>query len=276
MKYVPKELEGNVNVSRTHPLTELAWLVGGLVTLAAALYLALGFATELAARKMPVEAERWLGLRAMEHFAGEESPALQGRLEGLLESLPEDSPLRRYQFSVRLHPAEEVNAVALPGGNIVVFAGLLKQVRSENELAMVLAHELGHYANRDHLKGLGRGLGLTVTALLLLGPDSSASELVSSLFMSFEARYSQKQEAAADAFGLDLLASRYGHVGGATDFFTRLADQAGGRLPYLLASHPHPRDRIGKLQRLIAGQGFEERGTAALGQDVLEVVEGLE
>ena len=46
-----------------------------------------------------------------------------------------------------------MNAVALPGGNIVVFAGLLKEIKSENELAMILGHELGHFAHRDHLRG---------------------------------------------------------------------------------------------------------------------------
>ncbi len=240
MKFTPKELEGNVNVSRTHPLKELAWLVGGLLAILAALYLALGLGTELAAAKIPVDAERWLGQRAIESFPAEQNPALQQRLEQLLKTLPSDSTLHRYHFTVRLYETEDVNAVALPGGNILVFSGLLNQVRSENELAMVLAHELGHYARRDHLRGLGRGLGISLATLLLFGQDSSATDLVTSLFLSFEARYSQKQEAEADSFGLELLMARFGHAGGATDFFARLAGQSGGRLPYLLASHPHP------------------------------------
>jgi predicted Zn-dependent protease len=52
------------------------------------------------------------------------------------------------KINVYLMENEEINAVALPGGNIVVFTGLVAQVESENELAMVLAHEMGHFTHR--------------------------------------------------------------------------------------------------------------------------------
>lgn len=269
MKFTPRELEGNVNVSSTHPLAEFAWLVGELALIVAVVYFALGLVADLTAAKIPVEAESWLGRRALATFPGEANQALERRLQALLRALPADSPLHRYRFTVHLLESEEVNAVALPGGHIVVFSGLLRKVRTENELAMVLAHELGHFAHRDHLKGLGRGLGITVAALLLLGADSSAAEFSSNLFLPFAARYSQKQEAAADAFGLDLTAARFGHAGGATDFFTRLEAESGGRLPYLLASHPHPEDRIAKLRERIGQQGYAVKTTIPLAADLL-------
>lgn len=268
MKFTPREIEGNVNVSDTHPLAEFAWLIGELLLIVAVVYFALGAAADLAADKIPVEAEGWLGRRALANFPGKANPALERRLQELLRALPADSPLHRYRFSVHLLESEEVNAVALPGGHIVVFSGLLRKVRSENELAMVLAHELGHFAHRDHLKGLGRGLGLTVAALLLLGTDSSAAEFSSNLFLPFAARYSQKQEAAADAFGLDLTAARFGHAGGAADFFTRLEAESGGRLPYLLASHPHPEDRIARLRQRIEQRGYAVKATIPLVADL--------
>jgi predicted Zn-dependent protease len=74
--------------------------------------------------------------------------------------------------------------------------------------------------------------------------------------MSFQARYSQEQETAADRFGLELLDKRYGHVGGATDFFRRMAEKAGGNMPYLLASHPHPKARIAVLEAVTAERGY--------------------
>ncbi len=272
MKFTPKHLDENVNVSRTHPLAELAWMLGGLVLLTGILFFALGVSADWAASKAPISFENWLGETALVQFPGEENSALNERLQALLESLPSDSPLHQYRFRVFLSEVEEINAVALPGGNIVVFAGLLAQVNSENELGMILAHELGHFAHRDHLRSLGRGLGLALASALLLGENNAASDLISNTLLSFRARYSQGQESAADAFGLQLLNARYGHAGGSTDFFARLANEAGSRIPYLLGSHPHPGARIENLNRLIAGRGYAIEEPQALGEELKALV----
>jgi predicted Zn-dependent protease len=269
VKFTPKHIEENVNVSKTHPLAELGWLVGGLLLLVLVFYLLLGIATDIAVARIPTRAEAWLG----EHFVGRmevlESDALQLRLQRLIDKLPADSPLREYDFSVQLVESEEVNALALPGGHIVVFSGLVEQAESENEIAMVLAHELGHFAHRDHLRRLGRGLGLTVAAILIFGEDSSASDLVSRFLLVSENRYSREQESSADRFGLDLLVASYGHAGGAIDFFDRVGQQAGSRAPYLLASHPHPDDRVKEINDLIADKGYPVEATTVLREDLL-------
>lgn len=256
MKFTPKQLDGNVNVSKTHPLIELLWMVGGLIFLVGVTFVLLGISADWAASKTPVKVENWLGNLALAEFPAEESPALKARLEALLKQVPDDSPLHRYNFTIYLSDSDDVNAIALPGGRIVVFKGLLDQVESENELAMVLAHELGHFAHRDHMRGLGRGLGLAVATALLLGENNSASGLISKAVLTFQVKYSQSQESAADQFGVDLLTARYGHAGGATSFFARLAEDAGSKFPYVLASHPHPEDRIEGLNERIRRQGY--------------------
>ncbi len=270
MKFTPKHIDENVNVSKTHPLAELAWLVGGLLLLALIFYLVLGVTADLAVAKIPIKAEVWLGEHFVASFAAQENEPLRRRLQMLLDSLPADSPLHNYTFSVQLLENEEINALALPGGHIVVFAGLVEQAESENELAMVLAHELGHFAHRDHLKRLGRGLGLTVATMLVFGQDSSVSRLASKLFLVSESRYSRQQEAAADRFGLDLLVNSYGHAGGATDFFRRVGEKTDGHIPYLLASHPHPDDRIDALLDLIVTNSYRVEATTPLGDDLLD------
>jgi predicted Zn-dependent protease len=194
-------------------------------------------------------------------------------LQPLLDNLPADSPLHNYTFTVQLVKNKEINALALPGGHIVVFSGLVEQAESENELAMVLAHELGHFVHRDHLKRLGRGLGLTVAAMLVFGEDSAVSRLVSNLFLVTESSYSRQQESDADRFGLDLLVNSYGHAGGATDFFARVGKKAGSHVPYLLASHPHPDDRIEELQSLISENGYRVETITPIGDDLLSELE---
>ncbi len=257
MKFNPQELEGNVNVTPTHPLIDFAWMLGGLVAIIGLIYLLLAVGTDLAVEHIPVKAEVWLGERGLSEFPGEADAELQSRLDLLLAELPNDSELREYNFRAYRSSSEQVNAIALPGGNIVVFAGLLKEVKSENELAMILGHELGHFAHRDHLRGLGRGLGLSIASALLFGEDSAISNLVSRTLLTFQSSYSQQQEEAADAYGLHLLDARYGHVGGAADFFVRSAETAGSKFTYLFASHPHPSARIKHLQKLIADNQYQ-------------------
>jgi len=276
VKFTPKHIEENVNVSRTHPLAEFAWLFGGVLLLVLIGYILLGIATEIAVAKTPVEAEGWLGEQVLGQMDFLESEALQQRLEKLLESLPTDSPLHAYDFSVQLVESDEINALALPGGNIVVFSGLVEQADSENEIAMVLAHELGHFANRDHLRRLGRGLSLAVAAFLLFGENNATGDLINKLFLVSESHYSREQESAADRFGLDLLVARYGHAGGATDFFARVGKKTGRRAPYLLASHPHPGARIEELQGLIDTLLYRVESTVPLAEDLLNELPKVE
>lgn len=268
MRFVPRLPDGDVNVSRTHPLVELGWMVGGLLLAVLVIYLLLGLGADILVDRMPVSMESRLGFVAAGAFPGEADPALQQRLDALLAAAPADSPLRGYTFQVVRSPEQTINAVALPGGTIVVFAGLLDKIESENELAMVLGHELGHFAHRDHLRKLGRGLGLTALSLLLFGQESGVTDLVSHLFLTFDAGYSRQQESAADAFGLDLLVARYGHAGGGTDFFARMSKGAGSKAAYLLASHPHPEGRILDLRARIEQAGYGAKRVEPLGADL--------
>ena len=234
-------------------------------------YLLLGLATDLAIEKISVKTEIWLG----ENFIGKmdtlDNQPLQKNLQKLVAHLPAESPLHEYDFHVHLVASDEINALAMPGGHIIVFTGLVEKAESENELAMVLAHELGHYANRDHLRRLGRGLGLTFASILLFGENSSVSDLGSKFLLLGESHYSRQQEAAADRFGLDLLVDSYGHAGGATDFFIRISKKPG-RTASLLASHPHPQARIEEIEELIAENHYPVKETIPVDDELLDAL----
>ncbi len=258
MKYVPKELKGNVNVSRTSPLKELTILLGGILGITIAVYAALGFALDLVVTSLPVSIEHKLGsLYSSVYEDSKVTPAgtaLQSMLDRLAAEIPpgKDSGQPIPEYRVHIVTSTSENAFALPGGNIVVFSALVKESASENELAFVLAHELGHFANRDHLRGLGRRLVLLTASAALFGGDSRVSGFIMNSLLSVEMKFSQHQESAADLWALDLLNRRYGHVAGATDFFKRMSKQEKrGRFLYYFATHPFPESRIRKLEEKI-------------------------
>ncbi|MBW2659484.1 MAG: M48 family metallopeptidase [Deltaproteobacteria bacterium] len=268
MRFTPIAADGSVNVSKGNPLTEAAWLAGSLVLILVLLYVILGFVAGWAAMRLPVGAEVWLGNVVSAGYQGKSNEFLQEHLDQLLHALPHDSPLHSYTFKIYFDETDKVNAFALPGGGIVVLAGLLNVVESENELDMVLAHELGHFYHRDHLQTMGRSLLLAVGSRVL--PGDRASDLVTWIGTKLERKYSQKQEAAADAWGLDLLNHRYGHVAGALDFFDHLPDREKDRFAYFLATHPDPEERIRSLQKLIRQKGYAVGKTVPINRKIVE------
>ncbi len=269
MKYTPKQLKGNVNVSQTSPIREFFLLLGALLGIILVIYVGFGFAVDLVIPRLPDEVERSL----VEVFSGiyddtEQTPA-SVQLQKLLDELLQEYPEKERFYRIHLVPDCLVNAMALPGGNIVVFSGLINEVESENELTFVLAHELGHFANRDHLRGLGRGLVLLTISTALLGADNVVNNLIMNSLVNVQMKFSQEQERKADFFGLDLLNRRYGHVGGATDFFQKMAArEKKGRLAYYFASHPYPLDRVENLKKEVQLKAYQEKETTLLGSEL--------
>ncbi len=108
---------------------------------------------------------------------------------------------------------------------------------------------MGHFANRDHLRSLGRELLLQVAIASFIGDAGWIQSVASGITARSKAQYSQSQEYQADEFGLALLQQTYGHVAGATDFFARLSQQKSVNLAFK-ATHPGAGSRVAQLQRL--------------------------
>ncbi len=157
--------------------------------------------------------------------------------------------------------------------------GLLDGLESENELAMVLGHELGHYAGRDHLEGLGRGLALTLVVAVMSGAGDIAG--VATLAADLALRgHGREQERQADAYGLELVQAEYGHVAGAMAFFERLPDADGALadpLAQYLSTHPMSRERIDALGELARRSGWSRESDLepfAVAERAVESLEG--
>ena len=257
MKYTPRELKDNVNISWTSPLKELFLLLGGVLGIVLLVYIALGFAVDVVVKKLPAEIEKDLGGLYSGMYENTEKTPAGLRLQQILDELVKQLPERELQYKARLVHGSRANALALPGGNVIIFSALIKEIDSENTLAFVLAHELGHFANRDHLRGLGRRLVLLFFSVALLGTDSSVTNFIMSSVINVEMKFSQRQEKMADLFALDLLNRRYGHVSGATDFFERMSKKEKmSHILYYFTTHPYPESRVGILNEKIKEKGY--------------------
>jgi Zn-dependent protease with chaperone function len=263
VSFEPRLPREDVNVSRAHPLREAAWLLLG-AAVAGLLLAALAFAaTEIASRWLPpaLEARVFGGL--FDEFADEAGAHPRGpAAAALLERLAARWPESPYAFRLAVALEDSPNAFALPGGTIVLTSGLLDAVESENELAFVLAHELGHFAGRDHLRALGRGLILQLGLRAIVG--AGAGDAVPALAGELASRgFARDQERGADAFALAIVAAEYGHVAGADAFFGRLPDAEAGlgaRAAAWFSTHPVSEARIAALHARAARAGWAASG----------------
>lgn len=260
MQFSQRTPDEEVNYSRENPLREALLLVGVVAAvIAAILFGGAWVAEELAVRTPPKWEARLFGFMAR-GFEGTESDPRVERVSELLTSLDPDAA---QNLTLRVLDDDQLNAFAAPGGLILITTGLLDQVESENELAFVLGHELGHFRHRDHLRSMGRGLGASISLAFLsamVGADVSSLGWLQELA---NLRFSRRQERLADDWGLELTAKRYGHVAGATDFFERLprAESSLARgAESFLSSHPVSDDRIERLERLAAEHGWRAQG----------------
>ncbi len=252
--FVARKEAEDVNVSPTHPLKEAALLVVGVTGGALILFIIVVVLVESIAPLMPPGLEKvmfggWVG-PVVEPAEG--GGVMQERCEVILGRLLEHWPEAPYEFRIVIQPSDDINAFAVPGGTILVTTALMEAVGDDEELAFVLGHELGHFAHRDHLRGLGSGIavGLISSGLGASGVGKPVLQLINHVERLASRSVERQQEIAADAFGRALLLEVYGDSRGAMEFLARLDEvgQSNSQLLGYLRTHPGARERILALE----------------------------
>ena len=155
----------------------------------------------------------------------------------------------------------QVNAFALPGGHIVIMRGLLEKAGSSDEVAAILAHEIGHVSHRHPLQMGIHVAGIGMMVDLFTGEGSSLMEMAGEgggLLLLLN--YSRDMEREADAYGRKLMGTAGLSTGAMARFFARLkpegkkggngAENGGG----YFSSHPPLEERIDAATKLETGQ----------------------
>lgn len=165
-----------------------------------------------------------------------------------------------------------LNAFALPGGFIGVHSGLLLAAQSESELASVLAHEIGHVAQRHIARMVGsqKQDSMIALAAMLLGAltmrgssDAGAAVMMggTGLAMQRQLNFSRDAEREADRIGLSILDSGGFDTSGMVAFFGRMQTAArnySDALPPYLLTHPLTSERIADIEARIREQRYRQ------------------
>jgi Zn-dependent protease with chaperone function len=171
--------------------------------------------------------------------------AALGKLVGKLEA----AAALPFPLHVDVVRRAEPNAMALPGGRIYVYDGLIAQAQGPDELAGVLAHEIGHVARRDGTRTVLQTAGLSFLFGMMLGDFVGGGAVVIAARTVLKSSYSRRVETAADAFSVDLMTKAGGDPHALGVILARIvADKDHGIR--ILLDHPETKDRIAAIDAI--------------------------
>lgn len=250
----------NTGESETHStLRIVGWSIAAGLSIIALVWFGVPFAADRLAPLTPPAFENRIGQmvenQALNVFGGEACVAPQGveALTKLASKLGAQAGVKS-PLHLRVVRSKIINAVALPGNRIMVMRGLIDSVRTPDELAGVLAHELGHVRNHDGMRKLIQTGGTSFLAGLLFGDVTGAGAAVFAARELFGASYSREAETRADATAIEIMRGLGRSPAPLGVFLVRVSaghEQAEQALA-LISSHPLTEQRLAALE---AGKG---------------------
>lgn len=198
--------------------------------------------------KFSVEKEEKLGRMVTDAVLESEteitSPEVKKAVEEISSRLISNLDSSEYHYHFYVIKKDEVNAFTFPGGNIIIFSDLIKFAESPEELAAVIAHEMGHVEKHHVVYRIMKELGVSLLVSLIISSDKSVVRQLAQMLLS--TAFDREQETEADNYGLSLLQKSGIRPSVMAAFFMRLNDK---KFSYdekleLLMTHPHDKKRI--------------------------------
>ena len=207
----------------------------------------------------------------------EPDPEVRKALDAISKRLLTAVPSQPYHFRIHVHPSKMVNAMAFPGGTIVVFQGLINATETPEELAGVLAHEFQHVLKRHSTRNIIRSEAINLFGLIISGnSDSMVNVILQAGNLLDHLRYSRQLETQADAEGMKMMLATHVDPRGMIRVFEKFEEQhnksestkknskeadkaakdsvKGGEAPpkwtEYLSTHPESNNRIEVLKKL--------------------------
>jgi Peptidase family M48 len=239
-------------VGRRGVATIVGWSVAATVSIAAVIWFGLPLAADRLAPLVPSALERRIGdaaegqMGAM--FGGKTCSSAVGSLafNKLMKKISTaagfDAPVRATVLNTPVP-----NAFALPGGKVYLFNGLLARANDPDEIAGVLAHELGHVSHRDNTRNMIYSGGTSFLIGLLFGDVTGSGALIFASRSLFTASYSREAEQNADNFSIEVMHQLGRPTKPMGDLIFRVTGNQGDNTLSILANHPLTEDRLKHL-----------------------------
>ena len=189
-------------------------------------------------------------------------PAAHERLARIARPLVEASGRTDLEWSFAVLDSPEFNAFVLPNGKVGFFRGLFDFARTDDEIAAVLGHEIGHVIARHPAERVSQELalqaGVSLAQILFSGEEGQYAEEVGAALgmgaiFGVILPYSRKHELEADRVGVGLMREARYDPAAAVRFWERMATrpQTGPKPPEVLSTHPADERRLAELRAVV-------------------------
>lgn len=161
-----------------------------------------------------------------------------------------------------INDPKTLNAFCTPGGYIYVYTGLIKFLDSEDQLAGVMGHEIGHAALRHSTRQMTQLYGIDLLATLALGNGGQKLKELTEGLVGL--KFSRGHEKEADDYSVSILCGTGYNAAGAAGFFKKIeakSDGKSGGTPVFLSTHPAPKNRIENIQNKAVKLGCTGKST---------------
>ena len=183
-----------------------------------------------------------------------EVPYVDSVLATIVDRLQKTNPESEYNYEVYVLDNEQVNAFTLPAGKICFYKGILEKMEYPEELAAVLAHEMGHNEEHHIVKRLIANFGL---AIIMGGDEVILGEVMKSLGLM---RFARAQERSADEYAFKTLEKSNIHpkyFGTIMSKLNTLGEES--ELLDILNTHPNTKERMKKAYNHKVDKDFKEK-----------------
>ncbi len=233
----------------------VGWSVAAAVSIVCVVLFGVPLAADRLAPLVPKPIERRIGdasevqVKTIFGRSACEDPAGKAAFVKLVNRLRDAAGLDDDAMTAGVLPTSIPNAFALPGGKVYVLKGLLDKAENPDELAGILAHELGHLKHYDNMRGLIYNGGTSFLIGLLFGDVTGSSAVIFASRSVVEASYSREAETAADTFAIEMMHKLGRSPKPAAELMFRITGKEGGGLTSILASHPLTEDRLARMTK---------------------------
>jgi len=245
-------INNNVNVSKTSDGKEFLILVAGLIAVLVMLVSCADFFANLFITYLPtksqIKIEKAFGKLPNDYCISKKYLPDLITLQYIRDqiAIQDKTLINKGDFPIVFVKNKNLNAWIVPNGTIYFTTALLDKHFSEEELAFVLAHEIGHYKHRDHLRSISRQIIINaVSMFFVVGDGSTLGSAIGDINTFANYSHSRNQERNADLYASDMLIKLYGTNDGGVQFFSYLkkVHNAPEFLHYF-STHPSPQQRL--------------------------------
>lgn len=188
-----------------------------------------------------------------------EDERLNTQIDKIKDRLGATLDSSKYKYNITIVNNSLVNAFALPGGEIILFRGLIEKSNRPEEVAGVVAHEIQHIEQRHFTKILIKELSIGIFLGLMIGDSQVVGTALNYANMLRSLAYKRSEESSSDAEGMKMLIKAGIDPKGMVDFFEIMKKEYDGttEVSEYLSTHPNTENRIEKLNTMIAQKQIE-------------------